>query len=463
MATGAASARTRNTCGSKPVPEDFQLPSSYACERSALSVILREPHRVSEYALDERHFHFPAHRTIFRHVLAAPSVESLDLTVFAQRLNDLGELDDIGGTAALADIWTAAPNSAHFSEHVGILRDRLARRLQVLAARHAIDAACDLSIGDYGFLEAIREPFSEVIDAASGANTETTTKELVRQRFEAFRKRCEGEANIQGYPTIPDLDHCLHGIHPGRMWVIGAYPSGGKSVLASQIVTGAALEGVASLFVSLEMSEADVIDRAMIQAARIPAESFTMPLDYAKSQGMSLPPRNHFRAIRDRSKELAEAPFYVFSPARKELSGIEAAIRRHQRDRGVKLVVVDYFQLIRVSGERRRIDELVTASHALQGLLRELDIGLVVLTQLNAEEDTKDARTIEEDADARITILQDRNKNSDSYQQHRGIRIDKDRHYGKGGATLPLVLDRETIRFGPGSIDSRNEVKDEWQ
>ena len=81
---------------------------------------------------------------------------------------------------------------------------------------------------------------------------------------------------------------------------------------------------------------------------------------------------------------------------------------------------------------------------------------------MNADGETKHGRVIEEDADAVIRIVQDRNKDSETYKAHRFISIDKDRHYGSGGTRVPLILNRERIRFERGE-DKSHQTKPKFQ
>jgi replicative DNA helicase len=115
-----------------------------------------------------------------------------------------------------------------------------------------------------------------------------------------------------------------------------------------------------------------------------------------------------------------------------------------------KLVAVDYVQLIRGGKHDNKEGEISEISHALQEVAQDLGITLLILSQLNQDGETKHGRVIEEDADAVMNIVQDRNKESATYKQHRHILIAKDRHYGSGGQRVPLILHRERIRFVPG-------------
>lgn len=249
---------------------------------------------------------------------------------------------------------------------------------------------------------------------------------------------------------LPELDEHLRGAHPGRLWVIGAYPEGGKSVIASQMIVDAARDGTECLFLTLEMSERDLMDRMIIQAARVDAKAYTEPLDYARQHGLNAPAHGILQAIKNAAISIKDTPLRLQRPANRKLGTIIATIRKAAREMKIKVAVVDYLQLIRGGDHGTKEGEIAEISHALQEVAQDLQISLLVLSQLNADGETKHGRVIEEDADAVIRIVQDRNKESETYKQHRYIMIDKDRHYGSGGTKVPLILNRERIRFIPG-------------
>jgi len=266
-----------------------------------------------------------------------------------------------------------------------------------------------------------------------------------------------------GSPMLSELDEHLRGAHPGRMWIIGAYPEGGKSVLASQIIVDAATAGTQCLFLTLEMSERDLMDRMIIQSARVDARAYTEPKEYARENGCTAPTNALLTAIRRGAINIKNSPIRLQRPANRKLSTVIASIRKASREMRIKIAAVDYLQLIRAGGDHgTKEGEVSEISHALQEVCQDLGITLLVLSQLNAEGETKHGRVIEEDADAVIRIVQDRNKDSDTYKQHRHIAIDKDRHYGSGGKRVPLILDRERIRFVHGE-DSTAQTKPKFK
>jgi replicative DNA helicase len=153
---------------------------------------------------------------------------------------------------------------------------------------------------------------------------------------------------------------------------------------------------------------------------------------------------------------IRDSPIRLQRPANRKLGTVIASIRKASREMGIKIAAVDYLQLIRGGDHGTKEGEISEISHALQEVAQDLQITLLVLSQLNADGETKHGRVIEEDADAVIRIVQDRNKESETYKQHRHISIDKDRHYGSGGSKVPLILDRERIRFVYGEDQSQS-------
>ncbi len=136
-------------------------------------------------------------------------------------------------------------------------------------------------------------------------------------------------------------------------------------------------------------------------------------------------------------------------------------IRRYHRKHGVKVVMIDQIGLL--SGERRKgataEEELRLISNSIQELAQELQITIIVLCQVTAEGDTKNARAIEEDADWWLSIILERNKAKANFGEHQHILVAKDSHNGKAGTKLELILDRDTLRFITGKPERSEPEK----
>ena len=445
-------------------PESIRpVPHALGVEKAALSVIFQEPEKLDECpTLTPDHFFIPAHKIIFDAARTTISENKpLELVSFVERLRGAGVLDRVGGPSAVTDIYTYQPSSESFGHHIDILSEHLARRVAIRKAGDLIDAA-------YGSdMESVVKASGEAASAVSDVLTDSTTprplKAILSDSVAKFEARARGVEDSMGIPSIQLIDDKLRGLHPGRVWIIGAYPGGGKSVMASQILIDAALAGTPGLFLSLEMSERDLMDRMVIQAARIDALAYTEPMVYAANQGLKSLPVGILRAVQSAAQKIRDAPLRLQMPANRRLATVIAAIRKAKREMGIQIAAVDYLQLIRGNSDGTREGEISEISHAIQQEAQSLGISILILSQLNADGETKHGKVIEEDADAVINIIQDRDRNSETFKVHRHVLIAKDRYYGTSGERIPLVLDKSTIRFIYGEDPTKTATKPKWE
>lgn len=426
------------------------LPHAQISEKTVISVFLGQIELLDDFPnLSEAHFYLPDCQIAFG-IIREIKESTFTGDIVAQMLHKLqqrGKLDAVGGNSGVTTLYTYSPYPAHLGHHIGILNQMLARRL-------AIKAALTLGNEAYGcgedidrVLEAASGPITEIHEAATASKPPRTRLDAIRARLSAYKARLEGRQSPMGFSTIPELDRYLKGGKPGRMWVIGAYPQGGKSVMAGQICTDCALEGRPAGYVTLEMSEDDVWDRCLIQASRVDAAAFMSPVEYAKENDVTNPSNGILNAITNGTRKLLDGPLHVVKPENRNLRTVCAAVRRLVRDHKCEVVAIDYVQLVIPSVKGNDETGISEVSHAFQELALELGILLLVPSQLNADGDTKRGRVIEEDADAVIRIHQCRDKEHEDFQCHYHCVIDKDRHNGNGGQKVSLILDRKLVRF----------------
>lgn len=438
-------------------PTQSVMPHALGIEKAVLSVMMQYPEVADEAPqLCKDHFHIPAHRIVFERIEAIRREgRQVELVGLAQDFISSGVMDDLGGPSVLADLYSYQPSPTSFPHHVARLSEHRAFRA---AVRHAERLEAAAMAHDAEILtESLSEANAAILDALTDGAPAMPISSIVEQSIAAFEQRIKGSDTAMGIPLIPEIDEHLRGAHPGRLWVIGAYPEGGKSVIASQMIVDAAKDGTQCLFLTLEMSERDLMDRMIVQAAHIDARAYTEPLDYARDHGNTGPAGAMLQVVKRAAMQLHDAPLRLQRPANRKLSTVIASIRKAAREMNIKIAAVDYLQLIRGGDHGTKEAEISEVSHALQEVAQDLGITLLVLSQLNADGETKHGRVIEEDADAVIRIAQDRNKESETYKHHRFLAIDKDRHYGSGGTRVPLILDRDKIRFVRG--EDKTETK----
>ena len=187
--------------------------------------------------------------------------------------------------------------------------------------------------------------------------------------------------------------------------------------------------------------------RCVIQLSKLVSRAVTDPVLHSEMSGRSNLSKEESDAIMAAIKTLALGKFVFDPPKSPDISSVIASIRRAHRKHGIQAAFVDYIQLISAKGFRSKEEETSYISKSLLRAGVELGISMVVMSQENEEGETKHARAIEEDADWWVQIVQHQDRKKDNYKQHRYCLIAKDRHHGKGGWRLPLILDPDTVRF----------------
>lgn len=427
------------------------VPHAGDVEKSVLSVLLREEFIDGEESLTEAHFYSPSHRRIFALLLKK---RGRDMVSLNQELIATGELEAVGGHGYLSELFGFCPSTGYFEGHLKTLHQYRGRRLALEAALALQEAACDTSDED-SFIAAAGEPMTKVFEATSAAQRAKTKKGVMKTVLDQISGMIKGVFSPVGVTTgFEELDRMLGGLHGKRMWVISGFPTGGKTVLGLLIPWFAARAGSPSLFISLEMPSESIVNRLLVPVSGLPAIAITNPREYSmRRYGTNKMSKEDLRAISEASKLIEGSPIYFEDPSNAEISQVIATIRRYHRKHGVKVVAIDYLQLLRGGNPRAPRDERVAdISHALQGLAKELGLTIILLSQQNEAGATKYSTAVSDDADAIISIAQNRETDrdgnpGDDYGKHLGLFIRKDRHYGNTGEMIPLVLDKEKLTF----------------
>jgi len=427
--------------------EDRPLPSAEGSEKYVLSSIWKDDTLRAEAILDDGLFHIPAHRFLFR---AIRESKTADPIFVLQNLAASGELDEIGGPATIGEIYGYAVGS-HFDHHLERLRHLKSRRMAIAAAQKAQEAAFDVSAGieSTNYLDALGWPISAVFDSATASEPPKDARALSREFLEEFEKRLRGESLPMGFPFgIREVDERLNGIHRQHMGIISGRTGGGKSTLATQVAGNLALAGTGVLYLILERTESSAFERTIIQQSRCRVVAVKDPAN-------NKPTKEEAQTIRRTIESISSANFHMRKPSNRRLQTILAEIRRYVRLHGVAVVFLDQIGLVR--GERQKGDsheaEVRGISNTLQELAHELNIAVVVMSQMNADGDTKGAKAVEEDADWNLSIIQEMDRAKENFREHKHVLIAKDSHNGSEGTRLPLLLNKENLRFEYGVRD----------
>lgn len=426
-----------------------EIPHGQTYERSVLSCLLKDPERIqTTESLADDLFFLPPHKILFRRLTELVGAgREIELTALRQVLHDEGELDAIGGPAALVDVYGYATHTGHFTQHLAELHRYRALRLALALSDEIAEAAWSLDAE--AVLEATGEPVSDLHDLITGASARQDSLSVLQTVWTRWEALCRGETPPQGILTsLGELNHRFGGLHSGDTIVISGYPGTGKSVLSSQLALDAALDGHRILALTLEMSAEQWMQRALAYAAHLPGQALSDPLSYCQRE---------YEAEKVTKEVVGKAKRGVQAlrqnlPAVEHMGGPNASqcaaiIRREHRKQPVRVVILDFIQRMRArpGHEREGFERvLADAAQSLADLARELGFTLIMGSQLSKDGAAKWAEAINEAADLHLKIDRDAKKNP------AGIFVEKDRHHGQGGQHLDIYLQPEMIRFSQG-------------
>ncbi len=322
-------------------------------------------------------FYRPAHETIFEAVLDLYGRgEPADAVTVADELTKRGDLTRVGGTAYLHTLISGVPTAANAGYYAQIVRERAVLRRLVEAGTRIVQLGYAAGGGDVDDL--VNAAQSEVY-----AVTERRTSEdylpigqIIEGTVDEIEAAGHRDGTMAGVPTgFADLDRLTHGLHPGQMIVLAARPAIGKSTLGLDIARSASIKhGMTSVIFSLEMSRTEITMRLLSAEARIPLQKLR--------QG-KLDDSDWTKMARTMG-ELTDAPLFIDDSPNMSLMEIRAKCRRLKQRHDLKLVIIDYLQLMQ-SGKRveSRQQEVSEFSRALKLLAKELEVPVIAISQLN--------------------------------------------------------------------------------
>jgi len=386
-----------------------EQPNATDAEKSVISCMLRFQDECIGQALEERVtsdvFYVPAHATLFKLALEFYEKKTpINLVSFSQALEDRGELENIGGQSALADIFIFASNRAHFQHHLELVKDKNTLRRVVRTCTDAISRAFE---DPENVPELLDQVEAEVLQIREGTEVEKaiTVKQAVGEVFEMLERAMAGEKATQGIQTsYADLDKMSGGLKPGEMFIIAARPSMGKTSFVMNIVEHIALDQKLPCMVfSLEMSTQQIVQRLLFARAKFP---------FAKLQKGFKPNKLEIANIMRATEEISNSKLFIDDTPSISINELRAKARRKYKDEGIKLIAIDYLQLMKSTSKQAqnsREREVAEISAGLKGLAKELNIPVIVLAQLNRGpeqrggvprmSDLRESGSIEQDAD----------------------------------------------------------------
>ena len=419
-------------------PLEKQLPQSLEAERAVLCSLLLMPESCDEVALVLRpdDFFDDANRRIYKQVMAMHDAgQAVDAMLLIQRLRDSGEYEAVGGNVYLAEIGGAVATAAHAEHYAQIVHEKAVLRALIQASTDILRDAYDPTVESRQMLSQAEEKVFGILES-KGEGQVKSVREVLHEALERIDARMQQEHAFGGLETgFDDYDELTGGLHASELVILAARPSMGKTALALNMVEHVAIDcQQATLFVSLEMSALELGDRLLCSRAQVNSHR----LRNGKIE------KEESRRLIQTAAEVSTAPLFIDDSPSRTMTEIAAAARRLKRRDGLKLIVIDYLQLIEPDkSSDPRQEQVAKIARRLKGLARELEVPVLCLAQLNrqveASRDNKpqlsnlrESGAIEQDADVVMFVHRE-----EYYQTN-----EEDRERVKGEADLLIRKQR---------------------
>ncbi len=401
----------KNNSSVKETIEGKPLPSNLDAEQGLLAACILDGSgeimgRCAEQAISADHFYHFNHQIIFEALLDLNREnKASDEILLAEKLESKSQLDQIGGQSALFELTSRIDTTAHATYWLEIVKEKALLRRCIYVAFEIIDGANNLQGEVDDFLSGMEQRVCELGD---DQNTKTSVhfKEPIQKAMGEIQKMLskeDADGLLTGYK---DLDNLTNGLKAAEMVVIAARPSVGKTSLAMNIVENIAFshkykeKPKNTLVFSLEMSAPSLAMRLICGRAKVNMN------DLRKG----FVAKNYATKLNEISQEFQQAPIWVDDTSGLTINQIRAKARRVKSRNGLSLIVIDYLQLI--SGDRfspSRENEISIISRGLKAMAKELEVPVIVLSQLNRDSekekreprlsDLRESGSIEQDAD----------------------------------------------------------------
>jgi replicative DNA helicase len=385
------------------------LPNNLDAERSVLGAILLDNHALNAAIenLRPEDFFMDQHRRVFTQMIAlGESQQAIDLITLTEELHRRGDLEASGGAPYLAALADGMPRVSNIEHYARIVKEKALLRNLIHATHNIQQRAFEGEDGADAILDNAESSIFALAEDRIRAGL-LPIKDIVRDNFERLERIFKEGKSITGISTgYAELDKLTSGLQPSELLILAARPSQGKTALALNLAENIAIRaGLPVAIFSLEMSKESLLQRLVASVAQIDGHKFrTGHLN-----------REDWRRMTESLGQISAAPLWIDDAGSISVLEIGAKARRLKRDKGLSLLIVDYLQLITARGRfGNRQEEVSSISRALKGLAKELQIPVLVLSQLTRaperEErgpqlsDLRESGAIEQDADVVMFI-----------------------------------------------------------
>jgi len=426
-----------------------EYPHDIEAERSLLGSML-----ISKDACNEvinlatpTDFYIDSHRLLFEAMVALNRQgKPIDVTTMTSYLLDKKQLDKVGGVEYLLQLSESVPTTAHCQHYLATLNEKALLRRLILQATQIIEGA-------YGEIENINDFINDAeknflnVTRDRNAGEFKSVQDVIQNVTDRLVMLQRSGGNISGVKTkYYELDRMTSGLQKGDLIILAARPSVGKTAFALNIGFNVAEKSDEAVAIfSLEMPAEQLIQRIICAAGSINSESI-------RNGSILKENSDRYYAAADK---VSKCNLYIDDTPGIKVGEIAAKCRRLKQEHGLKLVIIDYLQLISGSSNSResRQQEVSDISRQLKGIARELEVPVIALSQLSRSveqrtdkrpvlSDLRESGAIEQDADIVSFIHREDYQNPEKEKETQGatdIIIAKHRNGATGDVRLVFL------------------------
>ena len=429
-----------------------EIPNNIEAEEAVLGSILINQetiYGVSEL-LDIEDFYRKSHRTIFKVMLDLNTTKkAIDIITLTDYLTHISKLEEVGGIAFITSLANKVPSTANLKHYINIVKEKSMLRNIINIAEHMESVSYDNEQLDTP--EVILDKTEQMISRLTKKMIVTKVDNIQGQTLKAYmdiENIINHKDELLGLETgLYDLDNFLQGLKNSDFMILAARPSMGKTAFALNIASHLSIKkDTPVVFFSLEMSSNQLIHRIFSSYGLI-------PLFDLKSGNLD---DAHTQKLIKVSNKLSQTKL-IINDEISNLMSLRSIARKLKRENDIKLIIIDYLQLLEGTRRENRNLEISEISRSLKILAKELDIPIIALSQLSRSvesrqvkkpmlSDLRESGSLEQDADIVMFLYREDYYNPETENKNiTDVIIAKNRNGPTG--TIPVYFHKEYVRF----------------
>jgi len=390
-------------------------PQNLDAEMSVLGAMLLDKEAIAQAieTIGSESFYKPANAKIYSAIIQLYDAnQPVDIVTISEYLKKRKELESVGGAGYISMLLDAIPSAANVAHYLKIVKEKAVLRRLINVATGIVGRCYD---DEEDVSDVLDDAEKEIFDIAQHRQSQGFVRvgDLIKHSIETVESLYQKKEYVTGVASgYTDLDTMTAGFQPSDLIIIAARPSMGKTSLAVNIAEHAAItEKIPTAIYSLEMAREQLVLRMLCSHARVNAHNVRTGF---------ISEKHDFPKLVNAAGKLSGAPIFIDDSPAISVLEMRAKARRLAAKEGIKLIIIDYLQLMRSSVRKaeNRQQEISEISRSLKALAREIGVPVIVLSQLNREaearpdhrprlSDLRESGAIEQDADVVFLLFRE--------------------------------------------------------